>query len=288
MHGQWSSPAYGVIRGVPQVIFPGGDGWIYAFKPNTGELIWKFDANPKNSKHDIGGQGTRSDFIGIPVIYQERIYVGVGQDPQHGTGVGHFWCIDPAGKKGDISPELVSAGTVDPPKTKPNPNCGMVWHYGGDENRPFARREFKYGRTMSTACIVDEVVYIPELDGYLHCLDAKTGKKYWQFDTRAECGGSAFYADGKIFLGDGDGDLLIFKHDKNPETLDEVELASKAKDEAASKKILVDVRKKVDQKYKLAKIELGTSICSTPVVANGVLYVMTDNILYAFKSNSSR
>ena len=47
LHGQWSNPAYGVISGKPQVIFPGGDGWIYSLEPETGELIWKFDCNPK-------------------------------------------------------------------------------------------------------------------------------------------------------------------------------------------------------------------------------------------------
>src|SRR5215213_588686 len=43
MHSQWSSPSYGVIGGRPQVIFAGGDGWLYAFEPDTGRLIWKFD-----------------------------------------------------------------------------------------------------------------------------------------------------------------------------------------------------------------------------------------------------
>ncbi len=39
MHGQWSSPSYGIIKGIPQVIFPAGDGWIYAFEPATGKPI---------------------------------------------------------------------------------------------------------------------------------------------------------------------------------------------------------------------------------------------------------
>ena len=31
LHGQWSSPAFAVIGGVPQAIFAGGDGWVYSF-----------------------------------------------------------------------------------------------------------------------------------------------------------------------------------------------------------------------------------------------------------------
>ena len=38
LHGQWSNPAYGVMGGVPRVVFPGGGGWIYSLEPETGEL----------------------------------------------------------------------------------------------------------------------------------------------------------------------------------------------------------------------------------------------------------
>ena len=57
LHGQWSNPAYGTIAGKEQVIFPGGDGWVYAYEPTTGRLIWKFDANPKDAIWELGGAG---------------------------------------------------------------------------------------------------------------------------------------------------------------------------------------------------------------------------------------
>lgn len=281
MHGQWSNPCYGVIKGVPQVIFPGGDGWIYSFKPDTGDILWQFDANPKDSKYELGGKGTRSDFIGTPVIYKEKVFIGTGQDPEHFTGIAHFWCIDPAGKKGDISPDLVTDAKVDPPKTKPNPNSGVVWHYGGAEKRMHAKRDYVFGRTMSSACIVDDICYIAELDGYLHCLDAKTGKKFWQFDLKSAIWGSAYYVDGKIFIGNEDGDLFVFKHEKNPESLDEVEIASKIADEKEAGKKLIEVRKEVDKKYKIAKVAIEEPIRSTPTVANGTLYIMTERSLIA-------
>ena len=28
MHGQWGSPTYAVIDSEPQILFPGGDGWL--------------------------------------------------------------------------------------------------------------------------------------------------------------------------------------------------------------------------------------------------------------------
>ena len=90
LHGQWASPAYGEILGVPQVIFAGGDGWLRSFAPKTGNLIWKFDCNPKESEWKQG-RGDRNNIISTPVIYDDKVFVAVGQDPEHGEGVGHLW-----------------------------------------------------------------------------------------------------------------------------------------------------------------------------------------------------
>ncbi|HUR53810.1 MAG TPA: PQQ-binding-like beta-propeller repeat protein [Gemmataceae bacterium] len=282
MHGQWSNPAYGEINGVKQVVFPGGDGWLYGFTPETGEVIWKFDCNPKDAVYELGGSGTRNDFIGTPVVHDNKVYIGVGQDPEHSTGIGHFWCFAPT-KKGDISPTL-EAGKDPKGKVldKPNPNSCVVWHYGGEEKRPFSVRDFKFGRTMSTACIVDDILYIAELTGLLHCMNAKTGEVYWQFDTKSSIWGSAYYVDGKVFLANDQGDLFIFKHEKTPQKIDELDI--KANDMKEARKQMVAKRKEVEGKYLLAKIGFDTTIRSTPVVANGVIWVMTEKTLYAIKT----
>ena len=110
LHGQWSSPAYAVLGGQPQVMFAGGDAWLYSFlgketDDGKAKLLWKFDANPKESKYILGGRGTRNEIIGTPVVYDNKIYLAVGQDPEHGEGIGHLWCVDPT-KSGDVSSEL--------------------------------------------------------------------------------------------------------------------------------------------------------------------------------------
>ncbi|MCH8149037.1 MAG: PQQ-like beta-propeller repeat protein, partial [Planctomycetes bacterium] len=153
LHGQWSSPTYAVLGGVPQVLFAGGDGWLYSFRADQGtdgkpELLWKFDCNPKESKWTLGGRGTRNNVIATPVVYDGLVYLAVGQDPEHGEGIGHLWCIDPT-KRGDVSPELVfnkDEGDKPIPHrrykavvkelgdfTKPNPNSAAVWHYSGHD-----------------------------------------------------------------------------------------------------------------------------------------------------------
>jgi outer membrane protein assembly factor BamB len=84
MEGQWNSPTYAEIEGKGQVIFPGGDGWLYALAPATGKLIWKFDCNPKGSEFRTDSRGTRSYLMAAPVVCDGKVYIGTGQQPDNG------------------------------------------------------------------------------------------------------------------------------------------------------------------------------------------------------------
>lgn len=286
MHGQWSNPVYGEINGVRQVIFPGGDGWLYSFVPETGELIWKFDCNPKYTVYELGGTGNRSDFIGTPVVHDNKVYIGVGQDPEHSTGIANFFCIAPKkDSRGDISKVLPGEKDKDGNVTeKPNPNSCELWRYGWEDKRKWAPRDFRFGRTMSTACVVDGVVYISELAGYLHCLDARTGEMFWQYDTKASIWGSPMFVDGKILLATEAGDLWVFKHEKTPKKIDAIEAAKDAPDMKTARKIQKEKRQEIEKAYLLAKVEFPAPIRSTPIVANGTTFVMTENTLFALKT----
>jgi outer membrane protein assembly factor BamB len=256
MHGQWSSPAYAEVDGKGQIIFPGGDGWLYSFEPLTGKLLWKFDCNPKDAVYELGAKGTRNDFIATPVVHENKVYIGVGQDPEHLKGIGHFWCIDIT-KKGDISPEVVVDDTVFPPKTKANPNSGLVWHYGEPAPKEWRvkNRNYVFGRTMSTAAIHDGLVYIAEMAGFVHCLDAKTGAQQWVYDTKQDTWCSTYWVDGKIYFGNDAGQVFIFEHGRKAKLVGQP----------------IDVEGKVR---------------ATPVVANGVLYIVTENKMYAIKAKN--
>jgi outer membrane protein assembly factor BamB len=241
--GQWSNPAYADVNGKPQVVFGGGDGWLRAFEPATGKLIWKFDCNPKSPARS-GAKASRNYIVATPVIHDNKVYVGVGQEPSQGSGMGHFWCVGMTGT-GDVSP----VGDNLDPQAPANKNSALVWHYGGPTSDPKADRDFVFGRTLSTCAIHDGLVYAVEIAGYLHCLDARTGQKYWDHDVKAEVWGSPYWVDGKIYLGTGDGDVHVFASGK--------------------------------EKKVLAKIEMEDAINTTPFAADGVLYVATMKNLYA-------
>ena len=68
------------------------------------------------------------------------------------------------------------------------------------------------------------LLYIADFSGFLYCLDAETGKKQWQYDMKAHMWGSTFVADGKVYLGDEDGDMCVFASDKKLKLLSEVNM----------------------------------------------------------------
>ena len=268
LHGQWGSPAVAVIEGVPQAIFPGGDGWLYSFlaKPSANKkpkLLWKFDCNPKDSVWKPGGQGNRNNIIATPVVYDGLVYIATGQDPENGGAQADLWCIDPR-KRGDVSRQLVvdKNGKPVPPRRKraidpeagetarDNPNSAAVWHYQGHDDDGDGRYDYKEKLNCSLSMVTiaskgDErpLLVIPDLTGFVHCLDAKTGKFHWTYDMMAAVWGSPLLADDKIYIGNEDGDMVVF------------ELSSKLK--------------------KLANNNMGDAVYGTAVAVDGVIYVST-------------
>ncbi len=276
LHGQWSSPTYAVLGEVPQVLFAGGDGWLYSFDARGDEgkskLLWKFDCNPKDSKYTLGGRADRNHLIATPVIYEGQVFIGVGEDPEHGEGVGHMWCIDPT-KRGDVSPELVfNSKSPDKPIehkrnqamvkeagdfARPNPNSAAVWHYANHDFNDDKKIDFKetMHRTCGTAAIKDGLLFVADFSGLVHCIDTKTGKPYWTHDMLAAAWGSPLIVEDRLYVGDEDGDISILRVGKKLEVIGEV--------------------------------GMGNAVYSTPIVANGVLYISNKSYLFAIEQGKA-
>ena len=82
LDAQEADPLVVEIGGRGQVIVPQGDGWVRAFDALTGELIWKFDINPRTSQWAICGRATRNSVLATPVFYKGRIFLGSGQQAE--------------------------------------------------------------------------------------------------------------------------------------------------------------------------------------------------------------
>jgi outer membrane protein assembly factor BamB len=214
LHGQWSSPAVGRVGDTMQVVVGQGDGFVRGYEAKTGKKLWEFDLNPKDSVWPK----TRNEVISTPVIYENAVYIANGQDPEHGEGVGHLYAID-ATKRGDITA------------------TGQIWHYGGIR------------RSISTGALFNGILFYSDFSGFLHALDAKTGKPFWKHDMFAAIWGSPIVIDGKVYLGDEDGDVAVLAADRTMKLV--------------------------------AENNMGSSVYSTPVPANGALFIVNRNQLFA-------
>jgi len=251
LHGQWSSPSMGTVQGRKLIFLGGGDGNCYAFEALAGvpenpvelKTAWWVDCNPAEYRsfggmdmivhYTLGDKRRRdtindpndgsfvgmSEIIATPGFYKDRVYVAIGRDPDHGRGRGALLCLD-ANQSGDST------------------SSGKLWTYQGLE------------RSLSTVSIADGLLYVADVAGKLHCLDAETGEAHWVYESESRVIASTMVADGKIYL-------------PNEKHLDIL---------AAGKTMKL-----------LSQISLGAPSWSTPVAANGTLYIASKRYLWAVK-----
>lgn len=227
-HSNWSSPAYLQTDDTELCIYGGPDGWLYAFKPEAVEdddgffilqEAWRFDCNlPEYRVRD--GKELKyatpkgpSEVLSTPVVHDGHVFAAIGQDPEHGEGVGNVVCVDPSGKQ--------------------------VWNFS------------EIHRSISTMSVYDGMVFVADYSGFLFCLDAKTGEKLWMHDNQAHIWGSTLVADGRVYVGTEDGFLTVL-----PATRDY-------------------------DKKNLVEVDFMSPIYSSPIAANGTLYVATQTNLFA-------
>ena len=218
LHGQWSSPAVAEIGGVAQVVIGQGDGWVRGFDVTDGATLWEFDTNPIEAEWPL----TRNNVIATPVIWNDTVFIANGQDPESGEGAGRLHAIDGT-QRGDIS------------------ESGLVW------------RTENIRRSLSTVAIDEGLLYVADFSGYLHCLDAATGEEVWVHDTFAAVWGSPLVVDGKVYLGDEDGDVVVLRAGRELE--------------------------------RLAEPNLGSAIYGAPIAANGTLFINSISELFALSES---
>jgi len=186
LHSNWSSPAYYRDKETEFCVFGGPDGVLYAFSPtpvaaedgySTLQLLWSYDCNPPEYRVKDGKplpythREGPSEVLATPIVYDGLIYAPIGQDPEHGPGLGHLVCVDKTGKE--------------------------VWKYR------------KINRSLSTPAAADGLLFVSDYSGFVYCIDAKTGAEQWIHDTKGHIWASPFVADGKVYIGNEDGFLTI-------------------------------------------------------------------------------
>lgn len=218
LHGQWSSPVAANVNGRLQVLFGGGDGCLRAYDAAAGRELWRFDGNPKDARWlPRPGVRSRSSIIASPVFADGRVFVALGQDPFHGNGPSLLHAIRPSGQ-GDIT----------------------------ESSRLWTSREV--GRVVGTPIVEDGLLYVGDLGGTLHCLDAATGDHVWKHETNGAIWGCLALAGDRLYVGNVDGGLTVLRAGRRKELL--------------------------------ARMELEAPLYSRPALAGDALYLATATRLY--------
>ena len=258
MYAQQGNPTVFESNGHTQVAVGQGDGWIRSFECATGKMLWEFNINPADAE-PLEYFGSRRSYIpAAPIFYKDRLYAIAGTDPESGGwGPGRIVCLDP-NKQGDVSSDrLNDAGRV-----VANKNSAVVWEQVGEANKSFRLGRSgkpsgedvrRIHQSIGGLTIQNDLVIAADIEGFLHCYDAKAGEAYWHHDTYSLSYGSPLIVKNRIYLGVEDGEIRIL---------------------ALSKK-----KKPIAQRYFRSSIE------PSPVFANGTLFVASRNRLHAIQED---
>ena len=194
LHGSWSSPVAANVDGRMQVLFGGGDGWLRAYDAASGKEVWRFDGNPKDARWlPRAGVLSRSFIIASPVFADGRVFLSMGQSPGHGNAPSFVYAINPNGR-GDVT------------------QSGLVW----------TSREV--GRVVGTPVVKDGLLYVGDVGGTVHCLDAATGAHLWKHETNDAIWGCFLLAGDRLYVGNAGGLMTVLRAGRRKELLAQIEM----------------------------------------------------------------
>ncbi len=194
LHGSWSSPVAANVNGRMQVLFGGGDGWLRSYDAASGQELWRFDGNPKDARLlPRAGVVSRGSIIASPVFAGGRVFIAMGQSPGHYNGPSFVYAIDPNGQ-GDVT------------------KSGVLW----------TSRDV--GRVVGTPIVKDGLLYIGDLGGNVHCLDAATGAHLWKHETHDVIWGCLLLAGDRLYVGNSGGLMTVLRAGRRKELLAEIEM----------------------------------------------------------------
>ena len=194
LHGAWSSPVAANVNGRVQVLFGGGDGWLRAYDAASGQEVWRFDGNSKDARWlPRAGVLSRSSIIASPIFADGRVFVAMGLSPGHDNGPSLIHAISPNGQE-DVT------------------ESGRLW----------TSREV--GRVVGTPIVKDGLLYVGDLGGTVHCLDAATGAHLWKHETNDAIWGSLLLAGDRLYVGNVGGLMTVLRAGRRKELLAQIEM----------------------------------------------------------------
>ena len=194
LHGDWSSPAAANVNGRFQVFHGGGDGVLRAYDAASGNEVWRFDGNPKDVRWiPRAGVLSKMSIIASPVFADGRVFIAMGQSPGHGNAPSFVYAISPNGQ-GDVT------------------KSGLLW------------TSHEVGRVVGTPIVKDGLLYVGDLAGTVHCLDAATGEHLWKHETNDPIWGCLLFAGDRLYVGNEEGLMTVLRAGRQKELLGQTEM----------------------------------------------------------------
>jgi outer membrane protein assembly factor BamB len=156
---------------------------------------------------------------------------------------------------------------------------------------------FKTGSSVVSApTVVNGVVYIGSNDDNVYALDAHTGKKLWSYTTGAEIYSAPVSAHGVIYVGSNDGNVYALKAATGKKLWSYYTGGGESVPAVQNGVVYVGSAKESGDNVFALNAQTGAliwsfaarfSVYSSPVVVDGVLYIMSlDYNLYALDASS--
>jgi outer membrane protein assembly factor BamB len=72
--------------------------------------------------------------------------------------------------------------------------------------------------------VKDGLLYVGDLGGTLHCLDAATGAEIWKHETHDAIWGCLLLAGDRVYVGNVEGSMTVLRAGRRKEVLAEIEM----------------------------------------------------------------
>ena len=256
-HSSWSSPSLGLVLGRPLIFFGGGDGVLYAFEafqkeavPNSFAVQNPGRTAPFPANEQMAGLKKVWQFDCDLTAPKEEVHRYNGNRRESPSNIKSM----PVFHQNRIY--LTVGGDHWWGKNQAWLKCidttgsGDITRTGEVWSYPLVRH------SMCTPAVYNGLVFVGDSGRRIHCVDAGTGKPYWTHDVQGEIWASPLAADDKVYFATRQGEFIIF---------------------AANR-----------EKRLLYQINLGNPLNSSPVAANGVLYLATMTHLYAIQNGARK
>jgi outer membrane protein assembly factor BamB len=240
-HSTWSSPALAEVGGRRLVFFCGGDGVCYGFEALKAGVDTV--AEGVESARDVRSLKLLWRFDCDPTAPKENIHDYIRNRRESPSNIKSM----PVFFNDRLY--VTVGGDIWWGKLQAWLQCIDVTGAGDVTEKGLLWSYPVERHCCSTPAVQDGLAYVADCAGNVHCVDADTGSPYWVHDAGSEIWASTLVADGKVYIGTRRGDFWVL---------------------AAGR-----------EKQVLSSIRLEDAVISSPVAANGTLYVGTMGRLYA-------